>query len=195
MSMKRILTLLAISASLGSVQAFAGSWADNVYVTADIGTGTYSASGYTGGGQTGVNSPTATTERLAVGYAFNQYFATEVGYTNFGSATVTSNQPQLYAPDQISGDASYVAVVGSYPFNSSFSVFAKVGAANDSLSVSAPGVAASASATNFMYGVGAKYNFTQQWSVHAEYDDMGKTTIGTGSMDLQAAMVGVGYTF
>ena len=193
--MKKSAILVAITSAFLSLQALAGSWADNVYVTADIGTGTYSASGYTGGGQTGVNSPTATTERLAVGYAFNQYFATEVGYTNFGSATVTSDQPQLYAPDQISGDTSYIAVVGSYPFNSSFSVFAKVGAADDNLSVSAPGVAASASATNFMYGVGAKYNLTQKWSVHAEYDDMGKTTIGTGNMDLQTAMVGVGYTF
>ena len=190
--MKKSMIVATLTAGFMSVPAFAGSWVDNVYVSADIGSGTFSTSNYAKlGGQTGASSPTATTERLAVGYTFNPYLAVEAGYTNCNSATAVFYGPLAGAPASIDGDSTQLAAVGTYPFNDKFAVFAKLGAAYDSVS----SVGSTANGTNLMYGAGVKYNLTANWGVHAEYDDLGKTSFGIGNIDLQMASVGVSYNF
>ena len=189
--MKKSMIVATLTAGFMSVPAFAGSWVDNVYVSADIGSGAFNTSNYAKlGGQTGASSPTATTERLAVGYTFNPYLAVEAGYTNFNSATIVS-YGSLPGSGSLSGDSTQIDAVGTYPFNNKFAVFAKLGAAYDSLSSGNVG----SNGTNFMYGAGVKYNLTANWGVHAEYDDLGKTSFGIGNIDLQMASVGVSYNF
>src|SRR5512139_852119 len=58
---------------------------------------------------------------IILGYAFNQYIAEEVAYTNFGRAE--TDIPDVY----LKGDAASISAVGSLPLGSDFSLFAKLG--------------------------------------------------------------------
>lgn len=99
---------------------------------------------------------------LLGGYSFNQNFAAEIAYTNFGSK-------DYFGVLTVKSDALSVSGVGSYPFNEMFSVFAKLGFASTKLDASGA-VGGSESNTDFTWGIGGQFNVTNQIGIRLGYD-------------------------
>lgn len=95
------------------------------------------------------------------GYAFNEYIAGEISYTNFGSAD--TNVPGI----SVSGNAAALAAVGSLPLNNDFSLFARLGYASTRLE---PTGASSETKSDLTWGVGGQYNATRTIGVRLAYD-------------------------
>lgn len=190
--MKKSKILVILTGALISVPAFAGDFMDmntsDIYVAADLGLGTYSNTGFATNAQSGVSSPSGTTEAIGVGYDFNRYFAVEAGYTNFASQTVISYGAN--DSGSISGDATTLMAVGSYPFGNGFSGFIKAGYAYDQISAGQTW-----SSNDFAYGLGIKYDITKNWSARLQYQDFGKTQVGIGNTDLSETSIGLMYRF
>ena len=180
-----ILTLLTVCFA-APVWADSASTPNVAYAAIDVGSVKYSNNNFQTNSQTGASSPTATAAGISAGYNINQMLAVEAGYTNFSSATVVSYGTQNSGP--ISASALDLAAVGTWHINDSFAVFGKMGVAHDSFNINVSG-------NNFMYGVGGQYNINSNWGVRAQYQDFGKTTAGTGNIDLKVASVGVVYGF
>lgn len=129
---------------------------------------------------------------LLGGYSFNQNFAAEVAYTNFGSKDYVRSSGSL----TVKSSAFSVSGVGSYPFNEIFSVFAKVGVAStkfDSFSGVIAGLTGSASNTDLTWGIGGQFNITSQMGVRIGYD---LYKIGEGvTSDQKLTSIGVVFKF
>jgi len=102
---------------------------------------------------------TTTSFALLGGYTFNQYFAAEVAYTDFGSHD--------YAGTNVKSSALSASGVGSYPINEQFSVFAKLGFASTTLD---PSGFASESDSDMTYGIGGQFNVNKQVGIRLGYD-------------------------
>lgn len=124
------------------------------------------------GGYVGVNAGSAkidltgfdSTTSFGVfgGYAFNENFAAEVAYTNFGSKD--------YPAAGVMGVKSHaysVSAVGSWPINEQFSLFGKLGFATTTLEATG---FASTSKSDLTYGVGAQFNVNKQVGIRLGYD-------------------------
>lgn len=143
------------------------------------------------GGYVGVNvgsakidSPgfdSSTSFALLGGYAFNENFAAEVAYTNFGSesgAGITSKSSAM----SISG-------VGSLPLNEQFSLFAKLGFASTTLEM----LGLSTSKSDLTWGLGAQFNVNKQVGIRVGYDQY---KVGSPiSLNQKVASVGAVFKF
>lgn len=152
--MKKILAMLLIG---GSVSAFAG----NAYIDADVGVNTsWSELGL------GVDA----------GYMFNKYVGLEGGFTyspgssyNYGWGSYSSNYYMLDG-----------AVKGVLPLTEQFSLFGKLGIAFNNYTTTYtcnngnPGCGNgwdgswTGSNTGVLFGGGAQFNLSRQWSLHVE---------------------------
>lgn len=124
--------------------------------------------------------------KLFGGYQFNQNFAIEAGYTDFGRFNGTT---YISAPAAVTAaskwDASSplnVAAVGIFPVWDRFAVLGKLGLAYTRLRVTvAPPspVSLSASRVQPLLGVGLKYDFTKEFAVRGEFERF--NNVGDGS--------------
>ncbi len=99
---------------------------------------------------------------LLGGYSFNQNFAGEVAYTNFGSKDYSGLLT-------VKSNGFSVSGVGSYPFNDMFSVFAKIGLASTELKASGA-VGGSENNTDLTWGIGGQFNINRQIGIRLGYD-------------------------
>lgn len=114
-------------------------------------------------GSAKIDSPgfdTTTSFALLGGYTFNQYFAAEVAYTNFGSKDIGFGFTYKSSAWSLSG-------VGSYPFNEQFSVFGKLGIASTTLELTA---FPSESKSDLTWGLGGQFNVNKQIGIRLGYD-------------------------
>jgi OOP family OmpA-OmpF porin len=92
------------------------------------------------------------------GYRMNQYFAAELEYIDGGS------------PDdrgfEVSVDGFNASVLGSWPFSEQFSAFAKLGMLFWDAEAQGFG---DDSGEDFSWGIGADFNFTENFTVRGEY--------------------------
>lgn len=147
--MKKILLAVA-AACLFATPAFAAD--DGFYVEGGIG---YYQLDIGGGWDAG-----DTAYKLGAGYNFLKYFGVEVEWIDGGS-------PEKYG---ISVDISgwNFSGIGRWPVTDQFDVFAKLGALV--WDASAHGyVRGNGDGTDFSWGVGAGWNFTDHFTVNAEY--------------------------
>jgi len=134
-----------------------------------------------------LSDKTATGVAGIVGYQFTRYLGAEVHYTDFGSVTFQSG-----GSSDIVGYG--LSVVGTFPFDNKWSVFAKLGATHTI--IRSYGVFGDVTRCNGSWGVGGQYNFAPDWGIRLSYD---RYAIGAkynlGSADTSLTSVGVQYRF
>ena len=127
---------------------------------------------------------TSTAFSLFGGYAFNEYFAGELAYVNFGSADTS------FPGTSVTGNAASLSAVGSLPLSSTFSLFAKLGYASASIEATGNSTLTH-SDTN--YGIGARYNLSRSVGVRLGYDNF---KVGdTSTKDSAFTSIGVLFSF
>ena len=131
----------------------------------------------------GADNP-STGYRIAGGYHFTPNWGAELGYTESGNAS--------YAGVDYKVKSTQIAATGTYPINEQFDVFAKLGYAANKLSTDA--TCDQCSKSDFMYGIGAQYNFNKQFGIRLQYEDIGKVT-DTGTDDPKATNVSLGVVY
>ncbi|MBJ7312295.1 outer membrane beta-barrel protein [Rugamonas sp. CCM 8940] len=139
---------------------------------------------------------TGTGFKLNGGYQFNANYGVEVAYVNLGKAEV--NAQGTYAKSE--PQTVFVAATGTLPLNNEFSLFGKVGVAQNhvKLSVRESGFSGSDSEnrTTAVFGIGAAYHLNKNVSFVAEYENFGKIGNGDGaSLKADLLSVGVRYSF
>jgi OOP family OmpA-OmpF porin len=125
---------------------------------------------------------TTTSIEVLGGYSFNEYFAAEVAYTNFGS----KDYPPSY---NVKSDALSLKAVGSFPINEQFSVFAKLGIASTNIN----DTGYSQSKSDLTYGIGGQFNVNKQVGIRLGYDVYKATDVI--SLDQKNTSVGVVFKF
>ena len=133
--------------------------------------------------------------KLYGGYQFNPHFAVECGYADLGKVKGSGVVSGVNLDATIKLSAWDVTAVGSWPFANQFAVFGKLGGyygtVDSTATASGAGGTASAAAkdsnTGFTYGVGARYDFTRNLALRAEwqrYNKMGGDNTGKSDVDL-----------
>ena len=152
---------------------------------------------------------TDTGYKLFAGYQFNTNFALEGGYVDLGkmkfSSTVTA-APAGYVTGSISGDVKtknglYLDAVGILPVGNNFSVFGRLGVYSIKAELNASGpvgtVSSNDTGSDFHWGIGAGYDFTNNVGARLEWERFNKVgnkdKTGEGDVDLWSA--GIVYKF
>lgn len=153
---------------------------------------------------------------LFVGYRFMPYFAVEGGYLDLGTAgyqaTGDVTDGEITLPVAISGDISssgfQLSALGIWPIGESFEAYGRAGfyfADTDiDLNTSVDGVtipelsgSEKEGETEFLWGIGGAWNFSDAWAVRLEYSqvmDVGDEEL-TGEYDVDRWSLGVTWTF
>ena len=142
---------------------------------------------------------------LDIGYQLNKYLAFEGGYFGTNNEIYTVSGGNLTAPYTASANAYAwnVKVVGMMPITDQFSLLGKIGVANSTVSQSLTYQApltttliapSSESIMGVTYGIGAKYDFTENISGRLDLD---RYKVGSSffSENLSAWTVGIAYKF
>ena len=129
------------------------------------------------------------------GYQINRNFAAELGYHDFGRATLSGP-----GSANIKANAAELVGLGASPFANRFSVYAKLGAYHAEAKLSPPG-SGSASLkdrnTDLTFGFGAQYDVTREAGVRAEwqrYKNVGGDDTG-GKHDIDVISIGLIWRF
>jgi opacity protein-like surface antigen len=166
---------------------------------------------------------TATPWELYVGYRFNKYFATELGWMENGGSTYkgqvvtilpSETFPVIPAGTNVgtvkgtrTANGWPVTVLGIYPINDSWEVFARAGAYFGNVNTKARVVLSDGtsvwqghdngnSTTSFTGGLGVNYNFMDTWTARGEWlaiSSFGDNRNGSGN--LNAFMASIAYRF
>jgi OOP family OmpA-OmpF porin len=150
---------------------------------------------------------------LFVGYRFMPYLAVEGGYIDLGTAgyqaTAEVTDGEITAPLAISGDISssgfQLSALGIWPIGESFEAYGRAGFyfgdTDIDLNVSVDGEGESFNEeegeTEFLWGIGGAWNFSDAWAVRLEYGqvmDVGDEEL-TGEYDVDRWSLGVTWTF
>lgn len=140
---------------------------------------------------------TDTAFRLAAGYQINQNFGVEGAYVDSGKATASA--PGIFTAEVKSTEWQLVAT-GTLPMGNDFSLIGKAGFAFWEAKPSATALGAvipiaSETGGDFLWGIGAQYDFTKSVAVRGQYEShkLGNTTLDRG--DLDTFSMGVVYKF
>ncbi|MDO9221038.1 MAG: outer membrane beta-barrel protein [Thiobacillus sp.] len=207
--MNKQLLLLALSAALGVSSAHAAD--TGFYVGGSLGQA--KAKDFNGSdldaelfSSYGITSSTSTDDtdtgwKAFAGYRFMKYLAVEGAYANLGEFTAhsTVTAPSAGIVDSnVETTAWTISALGILPLGDRFSLFGRVGVNVWDTDISATGtgggVTASASdsddGTDWVYGVGAAYSFTDNLSLRGEWE---RYDLGDGDIDLLSA--GISWNF
>lgn len=184
---KLIFALVAAAAAIGSAQAaqpgpYIGLGIANADHNANIaGASSTSSDGW------------KTSGKIFGGYDFDQTFGVEVGYTDFRSSDYSYTLNGVNRTGSTDGKSYYVAGKATAPVNEQFSVFGKLGAAQNKRNYSDSLLNGDTSKTELYAGVGAQYNFNPKVAVTLEYERYGKNqAIGAKS---DVVTLGAKYSF
>lgn len=206
--MNKQLLLLALSAALGVTSAQAAD--TGFYVGGSLGqsmANDFNGSDFDAELATlGLTSSSSTDDtdtgwKLFAGYRFMKYLAVEGAYTDLGKFTAhsTITAPGAGIVDtEIKANAWTISALGILPLGDSFSLFGRVGVNLWSTDISATGSGTGGTAsasesddgTDWVYGVGAAYNFTNNLSLRGEWE---RYDLGDGDADLWSA--GLSWNF
>lgn len=182
--MKKIVAI-ALLTSLISAPVFAAE--GQAYIYGDYGSATFKdASPF----------PSPGLFDLGAGYQFHSNIAAELGYTIFGDSKIDfggGNTATLKA------SSLHAAIVGIAPINNELSLFGKLGFASNKADISKTGAVTitkpSYSKTDTYFGLGARYNFDKQVSMHVQYQNFGKVSSDANPPSATAISVGASYNF
>ncbi|RQO63295.1 hypothetical protein DBR47_01755 [Paucibacter sp. KBW04] len=177
-TMKKIFAAAALSLIAASASAAGNGW----YVGADVGSTKFKNEGET---------ITKTGFGALVGYSLSENVAFEATVRRLGSWDVDSVDT--------SANALQVSVLGILPLGNGFSLYGRLGASRNSLDASYQNVTASVSSTEAVFGLGAAYQINNNFSVRAEYADLGNNKIEAGNFSTKVKInqfnVGLNYAF
>jgi OOP family OmpA-OmpF porin len=102
---------------------------------------------------------------LAGGYDFNEHFAIELSYVDFGEADYD------FGDGSIEADGFDLGLVATAPVADNFELFAKVGFLSWDLKAKAAGFGTLVSddGEDFNYGLGVAFNVTESFSMFVQY--------------------------
>ena len=122
------------------------------------------------------------------GYQFTPHWGAEVGYIDFGKqrwgVAIGGVTPAIAEAE---AKAWQLAATGTFPITPEFGVFGKLGIYRSDIDVAAAGISASGRSTDYMWGVGGKWNFGRNWSMRIEWErfnNAGSGSIGTTDYDM-----------
>ena len=200
--------VLAAGALVASISAASAADVNGFYVLGGIGR-TFNNNDQSGldnslraAGATGFSSSLGdpTIYKLQLGYQINPYFAVEGGYLGSSSETYTASGGNLAGPVSASVKIRgwNLNGVGVWPLGNGFSLLGKLGIADirSSGNVSGPGgtFSASGSKTNATFGIGAKYDFSNNVFVRADVDSYDIGSSGSSSRST-IWLLDLGYKF
>jgi len=166
--MKRILlAALIVIASSSASQAYA----EGAYIGADVIFGHYTFD--VPGVAINDDSANSVAGRILAGYNFNQTWAIEGGYADFGTAKYNFSNGSLNTKTH----SLYVAAKASVPLDEKFSLFGKLGAARNDVDREGSG-SGTAFTQSFIHGslyagVGAEYKLNDKFAVTFELEHCG----------------------
>jgi len=153
---------------------------------------------------------TDTAFRAFVGYKFNDYFAVEGGYINFGKFSTSANtNPAGSANTELKASGISLDALGMLPLGETgFSIFGRLGATRAELkeTLSSSGAVAYVPGTNlnptatktvYDYGYGLQYDYNKlvafrgEWQVYKKLGDQNST----GEVDMHFLSMGVLFKF
>jgi OOP family OmpA-OmpF porin len=193
--MNRARSALAIAALAAGLAASQGILAQDrgAYVGGALGQAKVTDWCDTSGAPAGASLPacedTDTAWKVFGGYRFNRYFAVEGTYVNWGEVTGTVQAASGARTDVSAEQTSLgVAAVGSFEFTPQFSVFGKAGFLSTEQEARAGSTTTDGSDTEFHYGLGLRFAFTQNWVARAEWEK-------TDKLKVEMMSLGVEYRF
>lgn len=138
-----------------------------------------------------------TTMRANVGYQFTPYVGAELGYSSFGTI-FDSHDNQGHASQE--ANAITASVVGTIPLGERFGLFGRIGAARYNVEnsgfVQGVAVAEDHNSTRPYYGVGGRFNLTENFALRAEYQVYSDISdVSGGKDDVNAWSGGAVFTF
>ena len=206
--MKKTILGLFVAATLVTVSSAAFASQDGWYVFGAAGqtigntakTNLDSAVTAAGGVGYSSNYGSPTVYNLDVGYQLNKNFAIEGGYLGSNNANYSASGGNLGAG--LTGNASIsgwkVEAVGILPVADQFSLLGKLGVAGSKDSATASGAGntftASGTKTGVTYGIGAKYDITQNVAGRLDFDEY-QIGSSSSSINIEVWTVGVAYSF
>mgnify|MGYP001008407447 CR=1 FL=1 len=140
------------------------------------------------------------------GYQISPYWGVEATYFDLGKATANGTilNGSTVIPTNLSAKATAWGLAGVFtaPISDGFSVFGKLGLVRSELktSVSAIGVVGNnqkESSTGANFGFGAKYDFTSNLAIRAEWERLKKMgdDATTGETDIDFVSAGITFKF
>ena len=122
--------------------------------------------------------------KFFIGYQFNNYFAIEGSYYDFGEFNDSGNEFAL--------DGYDLGVVGILPVSNRVSLFGKVGVHewDAEASGAASGLTLGASGSDVFFGVGIDYDISNRWTIRGEIEHYEVEDI-----DVDVASVGISFNF
>jgi len=156
------------------------------YVSASIGSAEQKLSD---SGLTFSDSDTAF--QIAAGYRYTPNFGAEVGYTHFGTGTISVSGASVSAKPQ----SVYLAATGAWNATPEFALTGKLGIARTSTKVESRDAgffeSETEKKTSLVYGVGVSYAITPMVAAIADYQNFGKIVDRDGGT-LKAHVVSAG---
>ncbi|QPF71841.1 porin family protein [Roseateles sp. DAIF2] len=158
--MKKAFVLAALAIAAGQTLAAGSAW----YVGGDIGSSKFKVEGEKSS-RTGFGG--------TVGYSLNENVAFEVQARRLGRWTLDG--------EKLSANSLSASVLGILPLSKEFSLYGRLGYARNSLDWSEGNVSVSVHKNKALIGFGGAYAIDKNWSLRAEYVNLGKNTIGSGA--------------
>jgi OOP family OmpA-OmpF porin len=140
---------------------------------------------------------TDTAFKIFGGYQFGNNLGVELGYIDMGEISTIAPGPDTYTVALSGFD---VFAVGILPIGNKFSLFGKLGfiSWSSDATVTLAGVGtgkASESDIDLAYGLGAKYNFTRNFGVQAEYEGFDIDVVQAGAGNSRVLSLSATYKF
>ncbi len=184
---KLIFVMLAAAGTMGAAHA-EGPYVGVGVTTADHATSIGGATGVSGDGY-------KASGKLFGGFDLDKTWGVEAGYTDFRSSHYNYTTGTAGGTASSDGHSFYVAGKATAPLNENFSVYGKLGVAQNkaTLTASVPTLSRSYSKTEGYGALGAQYNLNKQVALTLEYERYGKSRDFGAKAD--AWTVGARYSF
>jgi opacity protein-like surface antigen len=131
----------------------------------------------------------STAYSVFAGYSFNDYFAAELAYANFGSIDL------ITPTDTMKSSAGSLSAVASMPLGRVASLFIKGGYASTTTEVTSSGVVLPSDSTSGgTYGAGIQFNAGRSMGIRIGYDTY-RMLVGTTNHNANVASLGVMFKF
>lgn len=185
-------TLIAAAVAASAALLAAPAHAQNTFIDPAT-AGPYVGVGAGASRMKGEDLPSGPTDRsdtgakAFVGYRFNPWFATELGYVNSGRFETSAGD--------LRGQGSYLDAIGRLPIADGFSAFGRVGVFYGRLKDGRSGTPLNDEGTNVKGGLGLQYDFTRNHAVTGEWERYRYDGSGTGKVNTDLYTVGYKYSF
>lgn len=185
--MKLKIALLALAATASLPALAADNNQRGSYIGVDLGSTQFKVSG--------AGSERKLTLGGTFGYQFNEYVALENQIQRLGSWKVGNGI-------RVNADTISLSLIGKYPVSQDFSLYGRLGAARNTVSVGYTNLSIAASQTKAVLGLGGEYRLDKNFRVRAELTSLGSNQLGDRSLGvdpikikLQQLTLGVQYAF